>query len=119
MSTPFIPRDYSLREEDLIPAADVPEHDQRWQDYCTEAKRVNIEDLMAVVLDALSTSPVLRGLIEDIQAHPFEPGERWHLHPMENIRLGDEVARLIDTALDDLVSMKPGWGEPRCGREGR
>jgi hypothetical protein len=45
-------------------------------------------------------------IIRDLKEHPFQPGERRHLHVMDAIRLGNEAARLISAAMDDAVGMR-------------
>jgi hypothetical protein len=82
-----------------------PELDARWVHHCELAYRLDTEDLMAAVGDALSTSDVLRALIEDAKERPYLPGEA-RMHPSDAFRLGDEVARLIAAAIDDAVGLR-------------
>jgi hypothetical protein len=99
---------YSLSAIDLLPP-DVDDEDAELEAsqvrYTELARLVDTEDLMAMVGDALSTSDVLRGLIEDVKASPFGPDERKRLHVSDCLKLGEVMAQLIDQALDSLVSM--------------
>jgi hypothetical protein len=101
---------YAIRPTDVLPDDEVDdtdhELDTRWVHYCEVARGLDTEDLMAVIGEAFSTSDVLRGLIEEIKEQPYLPDERKSLHVMTAIRLGEEVARLISSAMDDAVGLR-------------
>jgi hypothetical protein len=108
----YFTRPSDLLDEDLE-IGDEPELDARWIHYCELNAHLDAEDLMAVIDDAFSQSDVLRSLIEDIKEHPYTPGERRHLHVMDAIKLGNEVARLISAAMDDAIGMRQACEEVR------
>lgn len=112
----FLPADYSLRTEDLIPDDDFDfeDNDSQWMDYLAEAAKVNRTDILQAVLSDLDAedSP-LYDLIDKAIEEPFVPGER----PRENImvlaKLGQAILTMVAKAVDDAVGLRMAVQEVR------
>jgi hypothetical protein len=108
-SQTFLPADYSLRTQDLLPPDDFEDEDDndvRWLEYCREASHVDRTHILDVVLSDLDAddSPLYE-FIDDAVANPHEPGR-----PKANItdlaRLGQSLLNLIAKAVDDNVNLR-------------
>jgi hypothetical protein len=103
----FSPATYSLRTQDLLPPEDLDEDpDVRQAEYRAAAKRLDVDDLMVVVGEMFSNSPVLRSLVVEALGDPFRADERKHFHVNDCLKLGDDVATVIAQAMDDAVGMR-------------
>jgi len=114
-SQAFLPADYSLRPQDLLPPDDFEDEDDNrlWQEYCQCAATVDRTHILDVVLSDLDAedSPLYE-FIDDAIANPHEPGR-----PKANItdlaRLGQSLLNRIAKAVDDQVNLRMGVEVPR------
>jgi hypothetical protein len=87
--------------------------DVRWFEYCRTASTLGREDILAVVLDELSTqaSPLF-DLIDDALQNPHEPGR-----PKESMTvlagIGTAILHLVAKAVDDAVGHRMAVEVPR------
>jgi len=103
----FLPADYSLRPQDLLPPDDFEDEDdtQPWREYCRCAATVDRTHILDVVLSDLDAddSPLFE-FTDDAIANPHEPGR-----PKANLtdlaRLGQSLLNLIAKAVDDQVNL--------------
>jgi hypothetical protein len=104
----FIPRDYSLREVDLLPFDDGDDEDAdyRWLEYCRVAATVDRNRTLEVVLSDLDAddSPLYE-FIDDAITNPHEPG-RAKVNITNLARLGQSLLNLIAKAVDDQVNLR-------------
>ena len=104
----FLPADYSLRTQDLLPPDDFEDEDdnQPWLEYCRCAATVDRIHILNVVLSDLDAedSPLYE-FIDDAIRNPHEPGR-----PKANItdlaRLGQTILNCIAKAVDDQVNLR-------------
>jgi hypothetical protein len=115
-SQAFLPADYSLRPQDLLPPDDFEDDDtahMQWQEYCRTASTLDRTHLLEVVLSNLDAedSPLFE-FIDDAIANPHEPGR-----PKANItdlaRLGQSILNRIAKAVDDNVNLRMAVEVPR------
>jgi hypothetical protein len=111
----FLPAEYSLHPQDLIPDDDFEDADDNmhWQEYCRIASTLDRRRILDVVLSDLDAddSPLYE-FIDDAIATPHEPGR-----PKESItklaQLGQSLLNLIAKAVDDQVNLRMGVEVPR------
>jgi hypothetical protein len=112
----FLPADYSLRPQDLLPPDDFEDDDtthMQWLEYCRTASTLDRTDILQVVLSDLDAedSPLFE-FIDDAIANPHEPGR-----PKANItdpaRLGQSILAMIAKAVDNQVSVRMAVEVPR------
>ena len=108
-SQAFLPADYSLHTQDLLPHNDFEDDDtanMQWQEYCRTASTLDRTHILQVVLSDLDAedSPLYE-FIDDAIKNPHEPGR-----PKANItdlaRLGQSLLNLIAKAVDDNVNLR-------------
>ena len=102
----FLPADYSLRTQDLLPAEDTDDEHDGWQDYCYEAAQLDRQHILDAVLSSLDTddSP-LYALIDSCLKDPPEPGRA-----RESItilaQIGQAILNMVAKAVDDQVNLR-------------
>ncbi len=109
-SQAFLPADYSLRSQDLLPPDDFEDEDDadvRWLEYCRMASTVPRDEVLAVVLDELN-SPVspLFDLIDDALATPHPEPDRPRTNVTDLIKLGQAILNLVARVVDDQVGRR-------------
>jgi hypothetical protein len=116
-SQAFLPADYSLRTQDLLPDDDFEDEDDadvRWLEYCRMASTVGRDDILAVVLAELnSPASPLFDLIDDALKTPHPEPDRPRTNVTELIKLGQAVLNLVARVVDDQVSMHMAIGGAR------
>ena len=115
-SQDFLPADYSLRTQDLLPPDDFEDEDDndvRWLEYCRMASHMDRTHILDVVLSNLDAedSPLYE-FIDDAIANPHEPG-RAKANITDLARLGQSPLNLIAAAVDDQVAMRMAIGGAR------
>jgi hypothetical protein len=116
-SQAFLPADYSLHMQDLIPPDDFEDEDDadvRWLEYCRMASTIPRDEVLAVVLDELNspTSPLF-DLIDDALATPHPEPDRPRTNVTDLIKLGQAILNIVAVAVDDQVSMRTAIGGTR------
>ena len=109
-SQDFLPADYSLRTQDLLPPDDFEDEDDndvRWLEYCRMASTVPRDEGLAVVLDELNSlvSPLF-DLIDDALATPHPEPDRPRTNVTDLIKLGQAILALVAKAVDDAVGLR-------------
>jgi len=107
-SQAFLPADYSVRPDNLLPPDDFEDEDDniQWREYCRMASTIDRARILEVVLSDLDAddSPLYE-FIDDAIANPHEPGR-----PKESItklaQLGQSLLSLIAKAVDDQVNLR-------------
>jgi hypothetical protein len=117
----FSPEAFSLSPVDLLPSDDDGD-DDRFSDldarearYHRLGKLVDVEDAMEMLCARLRESPQLYAFLQDLLDCPIDP-ENARVHPMDALRLANEVAVIGTTVCDELMGMLdvgPGGGKVR------
>jgi hypothetical protein len=105
----FSPEAFSLSPVDLIPPdtdedGDVDEVDARQARYARLGKLLDVEDAMEMLCARLRESPQLYAFLQDLLDCPIDP-ENARVHPMDALRLANEVAVIGTTVCDELMGM--------------
>jgi hypothetical protein len=105
-SQQFSPADYSPDASDYVPADELENEHDGWQDYCYEASKLDRQHILDVVLSDLDAddSPLYE-FIDDAIENPHEPG-RAKANITDLARLGQSLLNLIAKAVDDQVNLR-------------
>jgi hypothetical protein len=112
-SQQFSPAACSPDASYYIPADELEDERDPWQDYCLEASKVDRQHILDAVLSSLDAddSP-LYALIDSALATPHEPGRA-----RESItvlaKVGQALLDRVAAAVDDQVSMRMAIGGAR------
>jgi hypothetical protein len=112
-SQQFSPADYSPDASDYVPADELENEHDGWQDYCYEASKLDRQHTLDVVLSDLDAdnSPLYE-FIDDAITNPHEPG-RAKANITDLARLGQSLLNLIAKAVDDNVNLGMAIGGAR------
>jgi hypothetical protein len=106
----FSPEAFSLSPVDLIPSDDDGD-DDRFSDldarearYYRLGKLVDVEDAMEMLCARLRESTQLYAFLQDLLDCPIDPDSP-RVHPMDALRLANEVAVIGTTVCDELMGM--------------
>ena len=102
----FIPREYSLREQDLLPPDELEEPTGAWQAFCQSARGVDHDAVKAVVLERLGEVAELDTLIAEAIRDPHDNPDEPRIPVYQAMRLVKEVARLVAHAVVEQVTMQ-------------
>jgi hypothetical protein len=105
----FLPADYSLRTQDLLPPDDFEDDDtahMQWLEYCRCAATVDRQHVLDCVLSSLdSDNSPLYALIDSAMKTPHEPGRA-----RESItvlaQIGQALLDRVASAVDDQVNLR-------------
>jgi hypothetical protein len=112
-SQQFSPADYSPDASYYMPADELEDKHDGWQDYCYEASKLDQQHILGAVLSSLDTddSP-LYALIDSALATPHEPGR-----PRESItilaQIGQAILNRVAASIDDAVGLRMAIGGAR------
>jgi hypothetical protein len=112
-SQQFSPADYSPDANYYVPADELEDEHDGWQDYCYEASKLDRQYILDAVLSSLDTddSP-LYDLIDTAMKDPHEPGRA-----RESITvlaaLGQAILDRVASAVDDQVNLRMTIGGAR------
>jgi hypothetical protein len=101
--------DSSLSTVDLIPPDDLDEGervsaaDERRARYARLGKRLDVEEVIAIVCARLKESAELRDLVEDAIADPHD-ADRPRVHVSDALRMAQDVLVAVVTAVDAQIS---------------
>jgi hypothetical protein len=105
-SQQFSPAEYSPDANYYVPADELEDEHDGWQDYCYEASKLDRQHILDAVLSSLDTddSP-LYALIDSAISTPHEPGRA-----RESItilaQIGQAILDKVAASVDDQVSMR-------------